>query len=187
MKLIVGLGNPGKQYMHTRHNVGFRVLDGLARACGGRWGFTQKFNADLAKIKDGNQKIILCKPQTYMNSSGQPVQLLANYYKIAPSDIFVVYDDKDLRLGLMRFRTKGSSAGHNGAQSIIDHLITQEFNRVRVGVAGETTIRDTAEFVLNHFTTVEEKTLQKVIKNAVEFLLHAMTRPVPAHQDITVK
>lgn len=133
MKIIVGLGNPGKEYKATRHNVGFMVIDELAR----RWGigsWRTKFQADISEARVDNQKILLVKPQTYMNLSGQAVAPLAAWHKTAPQDVVVIYDDLDLAAGKIRLRTNGSSGGHRGMQSIIEQMGTAVFGRIRVGI-----------------------------------------------------
>ncbi|HLI06530.1 MAG TPA: aminoacyl-tRNA hydrolase [Ktedonobacteraceae bacterium] len=149
MRLVVGLGNPGPQYEHTRHNVGFRVVDRLARKKGWRWN-EQRSRAMLASGMIGNEKVVLAKPLTYMNLSGQSVGELVRWYKISPEDILVVYDELDLPLGTIRLRPKGSAGGHNGVESIIAHLHTNEFPRLRVGIGRPTDSRmDTVNYVLS--------------------------------------
>lgn len=133
MKLIVGLGNPGAEYAHTRHNMGFDVIDELAS----RWGISlwkEAMKAQVASCVRDGEKILLVKPLTYMNNSGEAVGAIARYYKVEPEDIFVVCDDLDLPVGKTRIRKKGASGGHNGIKSLIAHLGTEEFNRFRIGV-----------------------------------------------------
>lgn len=133
MKMIVGLGNPGAEYAHTRHNMGFDVIDELAF----RWKVTvwkKDKNAETASLMRDGEKLLLVKPLTYMNNSGEAVGALARYYKIFPEDIFVVCDDLDLPPGKTRIRKKGASGGHNGIKSLIAHLGTEEFIRFRIGV-----------------------------------------------------
>lgn len=133
MKLIAGLGNPGSEYAHTRHNMGFDVIDELAR----RWGVSvwkESMKAEIASCTREGEKILLVKPLTYMNNSGEAVGALARYYKIGPEDIYVICDDLDLPPGKTRIRKKGASGGHNGIKSLIAHLGTEEFNRFRIGV-----------------------------------------------------
>jgi len=171
MKLIVGLGNPGKQYQKTRHNIGFMVLDALQEKLGSPdWSLSKKFNAKTSEINLKNEKIILAKPMTFMNASGQAVQMITHFYKVVPEDIIVVHDDKDLKLDDIRAQEDKSSAGHNGVQSIIDHIGTQKFTRVRIGVASENEkkMRDTAKFVLNKFGYFEKKKVEEVINKSVE-------------------
>lgn len=133
MKLIVGLGNPGKEYEHTRHNIGFDVIDQLA----GRWGVSHwktEMQAEVASVSHDGTKVLLVKPLTFMNASGDAVSAIASYYKIDPDDIYVCCDDLDLKPGQMRIRKKGSAGGHNGIRSIISSLHTQNFNRFRIGI-----------------------------------------------------
>ena len=134
MKLVVGLGNPGLQYAHTRHNVGFRVVDKLAAKLGWRW--SEKHNrAVLASGMIGTEKVVLAKCLTYMNLSGEAVSGLLRWYKLQPTDLLVVYDELDLPVGKVRLRGNGSGAGHHGLENIIDHLHTKEFPRLRIGIS----------------------------------------------------
>jgi PTH1 family peptidyl-tRNA hydrolase len=173
MKLIVGLGNPGKKYAKTRHNAGFLALDALRAALAeygpNGWELSKKFNAEISGCAVGAEKIVLAKPMTFMNDSGIAVQLIAHFYKIAPRDIIVVHDDKDIPLGEIKIQTNRGSAGHNGVQSIIDHLGTEDFQRVRIGVksASERVMRDTASFVLSSFGLLERGAARTAIRNAV--------------------
>lgn len=133
MKLIVGLGNPGNEYVHTRHNIGFDVIDELSR----RWGITHwktEFKAEIASTVKFGEKVLLVKPLTYMNASGEAVGAIVDYYKIDKEDIYIICDDLDLPPGKTRIRKKGSAGGHNGIKSLIAYLHTDEFNRFRVGV-----------------------------------------------------
>lgn len=133
MKLIVGLGNPGKQYERTRHNAGFMALDEIAKRCNAS--FTQKkFNAELASFDKKGEKIILMKPQTFMNLSGEAVLACVNFYKIQPDDILVLHDDLDLPVGKIRIRQNGSAGGQKGMKNIIDLLHTQNIARIRIGI-----------------------------------------------------
>jgi PTH1 family peptidyl-tRNA hydrolase len=136
MKLLVGLGNPGAQYETTRHNVGWMALDRLAAEHRLTFKTDRRFRADVAEVAmpETGGKVILAKPLTYMNLSGESVGALARFYKVSPEDIAVVYDEMALPLGEVRVRPGGSSAGHNGIKSLIAHLGTQEFPRVRIGV-----------------------------------------------------
>ncbi len=177
MKLIIGLGNPGKTYEKTRHNVGFMVLDKLREDLQeyniGNWELSKKFNAEICGCNIKGEKIILAKPMTFMNESGQSVQLIAHFYKINARDIVIVHDEKDLGLGDIRTQEGKSSAGHNGVQSIIDHVGTQKFTRVRIGVASENErrMRDTAKFVLSKFGLFEKKKVEEVINRSVEGII----------------
>ncbi|HJT58266.1 MAG TPA: aminoacyl-tRNA hydrolase [Ktedonobacteraceae bacterium] len=133
MKLVIGLGNPGSEYERTRHNVGFRVVDTLAAKHGWKWN-ERRSRAVLASGTIGSDKVVLAKPLTFMNLSGQSVGELMRWYKLSPQDILVVYDELDLPIGKVRLRPGGSAAGHNGLRDIIAHLHTNEFPRLRVGI-----------------------------------------------------
>ncbi len=139
MKLIIGLGNPGSQYEPTRHNVGFRVVDRLAAQHG--WTWERRGRAMLANGAIGSEKVVLIKPLTYMNNSGEAVGELVRWYKVQPEDILVVYDELDLPVGKVRLRSNGSAGGHNGLSSIIHHLHTNQFPRLRVGIGRPTNSR----------------------------------------------
>lgn len=147
MKLLIGLGNPGSQYEHTRHNVGFHVMDALATKCGLRW--ERRNRALLASGNVDAEKVVLVKPLTFMNNSGEAVSELVRWYKIQPEDILVIYDDLDLPVGQIRLRPKGSAGGHNGLSSIIHHLHTDQFPRLRVGIGRPTNSHmNTVDYVL---------------------------------------
>lgn len=147
MKLIVGLGNPGKEYEHTRHNIGFRVVDQIPKA----------------------QHLLILKPDTFMNLSGKAVLEQVNFYKIDPSkDLLIISDDKDMLFGKIRFRSEGSSGGHKGLQSIIDHLGTHQFARLKIGVGHADQTIPTDAFVLQKFTKEEEDQLSEVIEAALK-------------------
>ena len=166
MYLIVGLGNPDRQYEGTRHNVGFEVIDRLADRL-----FVsveeKKFRGYYGKGIIGGQKVILLKPQTYMNLSGESVRAAADFYKIQPEHIIVVYDDVSLDVGQLRIRTKGSAGGHNGIKNIIAHLGTQVFPRIKVGVGEKPKGYDLADYVLGHFSKSEREMMDEGYDNAV--------------------
>ena len=132
MKLVVGLGNPGSQYEQTRHNAGFRVVDALAQKLGWQW--ERRGRAMLANGSLGAEKVVLVKPLTYMNLSGEAVGELVRWYKVPPEDVLLVYDELDLPAGRLRLKTSGSAAGHNGLESVIRHLQTNKFPRLRIGI-----------------------------------------------------
>ncbi|HEX9664615.1 MAG TPA: aminoacyl-tRNA hydrolase [Patescibacteria group bacterium] len=183
MKLIVGLGNPGKKYEGTRHNVGFVVIDQLADQ---NFKLNKKSNSLILKTKIDSKDVILAKPQTFMNSSGQAVAALAGYYKVKPENIIVIHDEIDLPLGTIRISQDSSAAGHNGVQSIINSLGTRNFIRIRIGIDPDSKTIATAEprdlklnnFVLNKFTAKEEKIVKKVIDQAVKALQTIITENV---------
>lgn len=177
MKLVVGLGNPGKTYAKTRHNVGFMILDALREELNewniSNWELSKKFNAEICGATVHGEKIILAKPMTFVNGSGIAVQLIAHFYQMTHRDIIVVHDDKDIALGEIKVQTDRSSAGHNGVQSIITRIGTQDFIRVRVGIKcdNERKMRDAAKFVLSKFGIFERKIVEKTISRTVEEIL----------------
>ena len=133
MKIIAGLGNPGAEYAHTKHNVGFMLVDALAEELGiDAW--REKFNALVAEGRIGAEKVLLVKPLTYMNESGRALAPLLDWYKLAPEELIVVHDDMDIAVGTIRLRRKGSAGGHNGIKSLLAHIGSQEFSRVRIGI-----------------------------------------------------
>ena len=168
MFVIVGLGNPTAQYEGTRHNAGFDVIDVLAE----KYNISvdaRKCRAFCGKGVIAGQKVLLVKPQTYMNLSGESVGGIVNYYKIDPeSDLLVIYDDISLDVGQLRIRKKGSAGGHNGIKSIIAHLGTQEFPRVKVGVGEKPARMDLADYVLGHFSKEEQATMDDAVKEAAD-------------------
>jgi peptidyl-tRNA hydrolase, PTH1 family len=179
MKLIVGLGNPGNKYERTRHNVGFVVLDTLRDKmqidCGANdWELSKKFNAQICGCTlRGSEKILLAKPMTFMNGSGVATQLIMNYYKISAHDLIVVHDDKDIILGNIKVQIDRGPAGHNGVRSIIEHIGSQDFHRVRVGIASENEnkMKDISKFVLNRFGFMERRKTEEVIQRAITEIL----------------
>jgi PTH1 family peptidyl-tRNA hydrolase len=168
--LIAGLGNPGKGYSATRHNVGFMVLDRLAKRLGVIWEANKKFAAHLAKgSRDGNTTL-LCKPQGYMNLSGQSVVPLAQFYQIPTGRIMVVVDDLDLPLGSLRMRPGGGTGGHRGLDSIQGLLGKDEFARLRLGIGRPEPNRDVSGFVLGQFEAAESELLERVLETAADQL-----------------
>ncbi|HLZ56560.1 MAG TPA: aminoacyl-tRNA hydrolase [Ktedonosporobacter sp.] len=167
MKLIVGLGNPGLQYEQTRHNIGFRTIDKLATKMGLKW--ERRGRAMLATGNIGLEKVALVKPITYMNNSGEAVGELARWYKVAPEDVLVVYDELDLPVGKLRLRASGSAGGHNGLDNIIHHLHTNKFPRLRLGIGRPTNQRvDTINYVLGVPPLDERIQLETAEDQAVE-------------------
>lgn len=164
MYVIAGLGNPGKKYENTRHNMGFRVVDAIAA----------NNNINVNKIKhkalvgDGRiagQKVLLVKPQTFMNLSGESLREIVNYYDVEPENIIVIYDDFDTDLGALRIRKKGSAGSHNGMKSVINELQFQNFPRIRVGI-GDSNNKDWVNFVIGRMNSSEEKIVNEAIDNA---------------------
>lgn len=166
MYVIAGLGNPGREYEGTRHNVGFMTLDALA----------DKYNIDVREkafkgligkgVIEGN-KVILVKPQTYMNLSGECIRQVMDYYKVDPSEFIVIYDDISLVPGGIRIRKKGSAGGHNGIKNIIAHLGSEVFPRIKIGVGEKPPKYDLADYVLGHFTKAEHELMEEGYGNAV--------------------
>jgi len=158
MKLIVGLGNPGLQYEHTRHNVGFRVVDKLAAKLGWQW-TERRSRAILASGMIGAEKVVLAKPITYMNLSGEAVAELVRWYKLQPEDLLVVCDDLDLPVGKVRLRTKGSAGGQHGLDNIIARLHTNDFPRLRIGIGRPVKNRPAPTSYLLGFPPTDERIL----------------------------
>lgn len=166
--LLVGLGNPGQRYAQTRHNIGFRCIDLLAK----RYGIEmsrKRFAAKLGEGSVGGEHVILAKPQTFMNDSGKAVQPISHWFKVAPERILVIYDDLDLPIGRLRLRLGGSSGGHRGIDSIITDTGNQDFGRLRVGI-GRPILGNPIDYVLNAFSPDEERIISEVI-NLVESIV----------------
>ena len=165
MKVVVGLGNPGRKYAGTRHNVGFRVIDELAAGPGG-FAFRNRFQAQVADGVEGGVPVLLVKPETFMNLSGQSVRQVVDFYKVEPADLLIVCDDTNLPLGKLRVRAKGTHGGHNGLRNIQEHLGTTEYPRLRVGVgaAGE----DMVDHVLGMFRPGERAAVEDAVARAVQ-------------------
>jgi len=189
MKLIIGLGNPGREYKDTRHNIGFMVIDKiekeLAHGVPPSWQMDEKKNVLTVKIGD----VMLAKPQTFMNKSGFAVKALMDYYKLTPADVWIIHDDMDLPLGKIKIRAKGSSAGHNGVQSIIDQLKTDAFVRFRLGIGKELDPtgqgddkpmrhRNVISYVLSRFRESEAGTFKHLIKHGTDAVQMALTKGI---------
>ncbi len=177
--LIVGLGNPGKEYTRTRHNCGFRAIDILAEklSCKVDKG---KFQGLYGQTTYSGKKLYLLKPQTYMNLSGRSVLQLSAYYNIPPQRIIVMFDDISLDVGRLRVRADGSAGGHNGIKSLISELGSQDFPRVKIGVGAKPEPeRDLADWVLSSFSASEEKALSAALENAGDAALTIIDRGVP--------
>lgn len=175
MYIIVGLGNPGSRYAHTRHNVGFDTIDILAD----RYGISvdnKKFKALWGKGVIEGQRVVLAKPQTYMNLSGESVRQLIDFYKIDETEeLIVIYDDISLEPGQLRIRGKGSAGGHNGIKSIIAHLGGQDFKRIKVGVGEKPLGFDLADYVLSRFSKAERESVEEALQRAAEAAAAIMT------------
>ena len=182
MYVIAGLGNPGKQYENTKHNIGFMAIDYLA----------DKHGIDINKIKfkglygEGKiagEKVILLKPQTYMNLSGESIREIMNFYKLPPENLFVIYDDVDLEMGKIRIRKKGSAGSHNGMKSIIYQLANHDFPRFRVGIDGERK-GDLARYVLGGFSKDNVELIEKAIVNVAEAIEYALKFDIDSAMNI---
>jgi PTH1 family peptidyl-tRNA hydrolase len=167
--LVVGLGNPGREYARTRHNAGFQVVDRLSDRWRAVWTAEKRFNSRLARREEVERRVILCQPQTFMNASGEAVGGLSRFYQIQPSRILVVVDDADLPLGQIRMRPGGSSGGHHGLDSIEQQLGTRDYPRLRVGIGrrpGEG--RQIRQYVLGQFAADEQEIVETVLNRAVQ-------------------
>lgn len=168
MKLIVGLGNPGKEYENTRHNIGYIFIDSFAEKLGVSID-KKKFNGLYTEVLINNEKVLLVKPLSYMNLSGEVVGKFVNFYKIDINDILIINDDLDLDVGRIRLRYKGSSGGHNGLKNIALHLNTEDFKRLKIGISNNKLI-DTKDYVLGKFSKEEKETINN-LKDQINKLL----------------
>lgn len=176
MKMIIGLGNPGKPYEETRHNIGFRVIDRLASD----WNapLTQsKFKGMYSVVHRPEGKVMLVKPLTYMNLSGECVGPLMDYYNVDLEDIVVIYDDLDLPTGQLRLRQKGSAGGHNGIKSLIQHLGTQQFNRMRIGISRPPQGMKVPDYVLAKFGGEEQPLMQEAVAKSADACNYWLSKP----------
>ena len=167
MKLIAGLGNVGDKYCFTRHNAGFMVVDRLAIVHNVSFKEDKKLRCFIGKYKYNDEDIVLIKPTTFMNLSGDSVQLVMNYYKIDVKDVLIIYDDLSLELGKMRFRPNGSDGGHNGIKSVIKCVGTQEISRLKIGIGPQPPI-PAEQFVLQNFYKSQLEELKPVLKSSVD-------------------
>jgi PTH1 family peptidyl-tRNA hydrolase len=173
-RLVVGLGNPGREYADTRHNVGFLIVDRLAARDRAEWKRERRWQTEVARAG----QVQLCKPLTYMNLSGQTVRAVTDFYKIEPPQTLVILDDFALPLGKLRFRPSGSSGGHNGLQSVIEHLGTPAVPRLRIGIGGATA--STVDHVLGRFALDEREPLEQSLACAVEAIDFAQSNGLAA-------
>ena len=167
MYIIAGLGNPTKEYEKTRHNAGFDAIDVLAEKHGIQI-TERKHKAFCGTGFIGGERVLLAKPQTFMNASGESLREAADFYKIRPEQVIVIYDDISLRVGQLRIRTKGSAGGPNGIKSIIAHLGSQDFPRVRIGVGAKPEQMDLAAYVLGHFTKTDRAVMEEAFQDAAD-------------------
>lgn len=175
MILIAGLGNPGKKYEKTRHNLGFRVIDLLAE----RWGFRRfesRFEGEAAKGRAKGKDVLLLKPVTFMNLSGASIAAAARYHRIAPADVWIAHDDLDLPLGSLRIRTGGSAGGHNGVKSAIERLATPEFPRFRIGIGRPASPVPIEDYVLQPFGPDERDEAAAAVARAADAVETALER-----------
>ena len=173
MKLIVGLGNPGKEYQKSRHNIGFMVLDELAKSLESTsFKKEEKFKAEISSGVFKGTKYLLAKPLTFMNLSGESVIKISQFYKISPEDIVIIYDDLDLPLGQIRIRTSGSAGTHNGMKSVVQSLATQDIPRLRIGIESRGELapkqQETVSFVLEDFLKSEQSLVQQSLQKSEE-------------------
>ena len=174
MKLVVGLGNPGKEYERTRHNVGFMVLDELASTY--NFSFSKnKFQGLYSEANINGEKVIFLKPQKYMNLSGEVIQSFLNFFKIPVKDLLIFHDDLDLPCGKIRVKQKGSSGGHNGLKDIEKNIGTQEYNRVKIGIANNKDI-DTKDYVLGNFGKEEMENINNSVKTSLSIFEDFLTK-----------
>ena len=178
---LIGLGNPGKKYSNSRHNIGFLILENLSKKYNSNFLLKDKLRSSCSEFKINDSTYRLFLPNTFMNNSGDAVRAIIDWYKINLDQIFVIVDDKDLPLGKIRFRKKGSSGGHNGLKSIIEKLRTQNFNRIRIGIGSPASIDATNNYntishVLGNITSDEKSILDKVYKKVIESLEQLNTK-----------
>lgn len=178
MKIVVGLGNPGSKYAATRHNIGFDVVDYLA-AGPGVGGFRSAFQSEAAEFTEGGEKVLLVKPQTFMNLSGRAVRAVLDFYKLTPADLLVICDDYNLPLGKLRVRAKGSHGGQNGLRNIQEQLGTDEYPRLRMGI-GQPAPGEAVDFVLTRFKPGERAAVEEAVANAAAGVLVWVRQGLPA-------
>ncbi len=179
MYLIAGLGNPGPEYEDTRHNLGFKVIEELAR----RLGITSlksKCRSFIAEAKLGEHKIVLVQPQTFMNDSGPAVRGLLDWFKLKADDLILVYDDVDLEVGQLRLREKGAAGGHHGVESVIASVGTSGFARVRIGIGRENLTEDVTEYVLQKIPPAQQEPLAEAVISAADAIEAIVSDGLPA-------
>lgn len=169
MKVIVGLGNPGQEYSQTRHNVGFMAIEAFAAHLGAM-NWKRKFEAELAETKIGGEQVLLVKPQTYMNLSGNAVGAILHWYKLEPEAVTAIYDDMDIPVGTARLKKRGSSGGHRGIESMLLNLGKEEFARVRIGVGRPLPGWQVIDHVLAKFSPADQQKIDQIIKNLIPAL-----------------
>lgn len=180
IKLIVGLGNPGRQYEKTRHNAGFLFLDELASKFGCVWVDDSRFQGMLSGCNISAEKVMLLKPETFMNRSGQSVGKVVRYYKLMPEEILVIHDELDLDVGIVKLKNGGGHAGHNGLKDIIAHLGSREFYRLRIGVGRPVTGKAVADYVLTSPSKGEWELINSAIDAAIACMDQLVTGDIAA-------
>ena len=178
---LIGLGNPGKKYANNRHNIGFLILENLSKKYNSNFSLRDKLKSSCSEFKINDSTYRLFLPNTFMNNSGDAVRAIVDWYKINLNQIFIIVDDKDLPLGKIRFRKKGSSGGHNGLKSIIDKLQTSNFNRIKIGIGSPPLTKGTKNYntishVLGNISLEEKLILDKVFKRVIESLEQLNTK-----------
>ena len=178
---LIGLGNPGKKYAKSRHNIGFILLENLSKKYNSNFSLKEKLKSSCSEFKINESTYRLFLPNTFMNNSGDAVRAIIDWYKVNLDQIFIIVDDKDLPLGKIRFRKKGSSGGHNGLKSIIEKLQTENFNRIRIGIGSPPSIKgrdnfNTISHVLGNISTEEKSVLDKVYFRVIESLEQLNTK-----------
>jgi len=168
MFLIVGLGNPGAEYAKTRHNAGFLLVQKLAERWKANWTLEKKFNARVARADRSEGRVLLSEPQTFMNSSGESVGPLMNFFRVPLNRLLVAVDDADIPFGEIRLRPSGSSGGHHGLESIEKHVGTREFARLRIGIGRKAGAREITDYVLGRFSAAETELAEKVLSTAAD-------------------
>lgn len=168
LRLIVGLGNPGVEYVRTRHNAGYLLADTLAVRWCANWQTERKFQARLIRAERGAGRVLLCQPLTYMNASGEAVAAVMRYYQTTPDRLLVAVDDADLPLGEIRLRPGGGSGGHHGLESLAQHLGTRAFARLRIGIGRRAGAREITGYVLGRFDATETDVLEQVLRTAAD-------------------
>lgn len=164
MRVVVGLGNPGEKYRFTRHNIGYICIDEFAQRFGVSFKYENKFKSQIAKIDYNGENLLLVKPETYMNLSGEAIRAIYDFYKLGIKDFLIIYDDISLNLGKMRFRASGSDGGHNGIKSIIQNLSTQEFDRLKIGIGPQPEKMPLEHYVLQNFSKEQIEALSPIVE-----------------------
>jgi len=168
LHLIVGLGNPGAEYAATRHNAGFSLVEQLGKRWKAAWRNERKFKARVARAEHGGKRVLLCRSRTFMNASGEAVRAIVDFYRLPPERLLVAMDDADLPLGEIRLRAGGSSGGHHGLESVGQHLGTQAFARLRLGIGRQAGAREITDYVLDRFAAAEAALMEKVLDRAAD-------------------